>query len=160
MPWFTFEHLYHTTTILNEKSVDGLTDLGEYEYHAEWGKFPTDLEAGKFFTVTPRCDYHDDHPIINPRTGGTEIWDQIFLKYKLKRNVNLYNNLGRAFGHPSEQEMKGYNGFFGQEDCIEIFLKNPEEVLEPVFEKIEFSPRKDKCTGENCPYFLQDKIIV
>jgi hypothetical protein len=156
MTTFNFEYLYHTTTILNEKSINIVTDIGRCKYHAEWEKFPTCLKAGKFFTITPRCDYHSDGPVTDYVTHLPVVLDQVYLKYKLKRDVKLMNNIGGR-GHPNDQEIKDYDGFYEIGDCIEIYLKSPEDFLDPEFEMINFCDRKDRCIGDYHCQVMFDK---
>lgn len=142
---FRFEYLYHTTSILTDDNKDALTDGGRIEYNAEMGEFPTSLEDPKFFTITPRCDYHSRHPVkYNGRPYNPM---DVFLKYKVLKELDLFNNMGN-FEHPTPEQLEGYDGFFGQEDCVEVYLKKPSLFINPQFEIIPFCEKP--CTGEDC----------
>ncbi len=143
---FKFKYLYHTTSILTEDTKDFLTDNGEMNYHAKMGEFPTALEAPKFFTIGKRCDYQTTW--ICTHSGKEYRLKEVFLRYTVLKELDLYDNMANPYRRPGQEQLEGYDGFFGQEDCIEVYLKNPSEVLDPNFEIIEFS--KIKCFGEEC----------
>lgn len=152
---FRFDYLYHTTSILTEDNRNALTDGGRIVYHAQMGEFPTSLDAPKSFTVSPFCDYHTRWTLKND-DGTVYETKEVFLKYKVLKEVDLFDNMGK-YGDPSDQQLEGYDGFYGEADCFEVYLKNPSAILDPEFEMIEFC--EECCTGKKCMELL-DKFKI
>jgi len=123
-------YLYHTTTIYNEKSEENYKMLFEEDNNSieyvEKNKFPTNLNIGKYFTITPKCDWSS--PWMNI--------DQVFLKYKVIKPMSL---LYVPIDERGQPDCSMCDGFISYVDDVEVFLNNAADFVSDDYEIINFS---------------------
>lgn len=154
------EFLYHTTmryTLASEAECLDTSESGDVPL-PEFGKYHTNLEVPKFFTVHPEADY------------GCSKDGYVFLKYIVKertvmRLLNLIPDkytLLREIGFKKFNKLlklAGYDGYIGKEDAYEIYLLNPSKFLKDFIE-IPFNTIIDPIMGHKDFSRINEETLI
>lgn len=139
-------YLYHTTMLnLDDKETEynyaDRPDCYPHWVKPEPGKFSTNLEDYKWFTITAASSYAD--------WSSKERW--AFLRYKVKRPLKLLDVRCYDDGSPEYMEARnpddprylaGVDGYIGRgyDEPTETMLVRPKEVLDPNFTLLPYVP--------------------